>query len=83
MRTHIDSTGNMKVPKTVCDTLGLPTGGDVELNRDEKGRTYIERAKPLAVPEATSGSHGLDRVRGSLKTDKTTDELMEFLRGDQ
>ena len=77
MRTQVDSNGTMTIPDRIRDRLGIRDGAEVEVNFDAEGRAYIERAeqKPEPAPDR------IERLRGSLKTDMTTDEMMEFLRG--
>lgn len=61
----------MTIPKELRSRLGIRPGEEVAF-REEDGRIVLEK-----VPQPGR----FDRFYGILKTDQTTDELMDELRG--
>jgi AbrB family looped-hinge helix DNA binding protein len=79
MSTTVTSKGQVTIPKRMRDAVGLKPGSKVEFEyRPGIGLTL----KPLGKQRKTDYQRRLDKVRGTLKTGKTTDELMQLLRGD-
>ena len=78
MKVIISSRGQVALPKTVRDAVGLKPGDEVEVRATASGGVYIEkpgkrdayRARLYALAERRP-------IRGI-----TTDESMEMLRGE-
>ena len=79
MPTTVTSKGQVTIPKQVRDGLGLKAGSKVEIEM-QPGR--LATLKPLGKPKKSDYAKRIESVRGILKTDMTTDEIMEMLRGD-
>ncbi len=62
---------------TIRDTLNTGLGNPVEFAMDADGQITVRKADG-EEPDP----HRFDRVRGSLKSDMTTDEIMALLRGE-
>lgn len=77
MSAAVTSKGQVTIPKPVRDLLGIEPGTRVDFRRNEKGEIVLSRAdgaKPLPSRFA--------KVRGVLKIDLSTDEIMAMLRDD-
>jgi AbrB family looped-hinge helix DNA binding protein len=75
LRARITSKGQITLPRELRDDLGLEIGGDVEFVKEDgvfRVRRNFDRAKFEAA---------LKKWRGYLKLGKTTDELIEEMRG--
>lgn len=77
--TTVTSKGQVTIPKRVRDGLGLKAGSKVEIEI-QPGRTAT--LKPLGKAKKSDYAKRIEKVRGTLKTNMTTDEIMEMLRGD-
>ncbi|HTQ15394.1 MAG TPA: AbrB/MazE/SpoVT family DNA-binding domain-containing protein [Rhizomicrobium sp.] len=75
----ITSKGQVTIPKRIRDALGIKAGSEVRFEMDEDGRAFIH---PQGKPRKSDMRKRIEKVRGTLKTDMTTDEIMKFLRGD-
>jgi antitoxin PrlF len=73
--TTMTSKGQVTVPKPMRDALGLKPGSKVVFEYQGNGKAVIRRAG--AAPKSRFA-----KLRGSLKSDLTTDEIMAMLRGD-
>ncbi len=72
----VTSKGQVTIPKAVRDMLEIGPGSEVEFALED-GKIVIRKAgerKPL--------KSRFESMRGILKTDQTTDEIMRELRGD-
>ena len=79
MSRTVTSKGQVTIPKAVRDRLNLKPGSAVDFELAPDGRIVLTKAgKRPASP--TKGR--FDRLRGSLKGDMTTDEIMALMRGD-
>lgn len=78
MATTVTRKGQVTIPKPVRDRLNLKPGNAVEFELAEDGRIVLIKAGRKARPRASR----FGRIRGSLKTDMTTEEIMALLRGD-
>ena len=79
MVTTVTSKGQVTIPKRVRDGLGLKAGSKVEIEI-QPGR--IATLKPAGRAGKSDYAKRIESVRGILKTDMTTDEIMEMLRGE-
>jgi AbrB family looped-hinge helix DNA binding protein len=79
MSTTVTSKGQVTIPKRVRDAAGLKPGSKVEFEYRHGEVTLTPVRKPIGKSEFR---RRLDKVRGTLKTDMTTDEIMRLLRGD-
>ena len=79
MGTTVTSKGQVTIPKRVRDRLSIKPGSVVEFELSPDGRVVLTKAgkKP-----ATPRKGRFERLRGSLKSDMTTDEIMALMRGD-
>lgn len=73
--TTMTSKGQVTIPKQMRDSLGLKPGSKVVFEYQGNGRAIIHRAGKPPVSRFA-------KLRGSLKTGQTTDEVMAMLRGD-
>ena len=79
MSTTITSKGQVTIPKPVRDRLNLKPGNKVDFELGADGWFVLVKAgKRAAAP--VKGP--FDRIRGILKSDMTTDEIMVLMRGD-
>jgi AbrB family looped-hinge helix DNA binding protein len=77
--TTVTSKGQVTIPKRVRDGLGLKAGSKVEIEM-QPGR--LATLKPAGKPRKSDYAKRIDKVRGTLKLNMSTDEIMELLRGD-
>lgn len=79
MSTKVTSKGQVTIPKPVRDRLNLKPGSAVDFELAPDGQVMLKKAgkKPAAPAKGR-----FDRIRGSLKSDLTTDEIMALMRGD-
>ena len=79
MTSTLTSKGQVTLPKKFRDYLGVEPGGKVDFVLGPDGEVVI-RANVEDRPRRRSKSR-FARLRGTLKTDKSTDDLMRLLRG--
>jgi AbrB family looped-hinge helix DNA binding protein len=72
MRTTVSERGQVTIPKPLRDRLGIEAG--TELDFEAEGGRLVGRKARARDPLAS--------VYGSLKTNRSTDEIIEELRGD-
>ncbi len=78
MSTTVTSKGQVTIPKPVRDRLNIKPGSQVDFELAEDGRVVLVKAgRKTAAPKSR-----FDRIRGTMKSDMTTDEIMALLRGD-
>jgi antitoxin PrlF len=78
MSTTVTSKGQVTIPKPVRDQLNLKPGSAVDFVLANDGNVVLVKAgKKAAVPKSR-----FDRIRGIMKSDMTTDEIMALMRGD-
>jgi AbrB family looped-hinge helix DNA binding protein len=78
MSTTVTSKGQVTIPKPVRDRLNLKPGCKVDFELAPDGRVVLIKAgKKAGTPKSR-----FESIRGILKTDMTTDEIMALLRGD-
>jgi AbrB family looped-hinge helix DNA binding protein len=73
--TKVTTKGQVTIPKRLRDHLGLKPGSSVEFELAADGRVFL--TAPQRAPESRFG-----RLRGSVKLDLTTDEVMALTRGE-
>ena len=73
--TKITSKGQVTIPKPLRDHLGLKRGSSVEFEVAEDGRVFLIPQQP--VPKSKFA-----RLRGSIRSRMTTDEIMALTRGE-
>jgi AbrB family looped-hinge helix DNA binding protein len=72
MTSTISSKGQVTVPKDVRDRLGLRTGTIVEFEITDTG---------VLLRKGHKGIRPVDRVRGILGRSRSTDGLLDEMRG--
>ncbi len=72
MTSTISSKGQITVPKGVRDRLGLRAGTTVEFELTDNG---------VMLRKGHKGARPVDRVRGILKRQRSTDDLLDEMRG--
>jgi antitoxin PrlF len=78
MKAIISSRGQVTLPKSVRDAVGLKPGDEVEARATASGGVYIEKPGKRDAYKARLYALAERRpIRGI-----TTDELMDMLRGD-
>jgi AbrB family looped-hinge helix DNA binding protein len=77
--TTVTSKGQVTIPKRVRDALGLKGGSKVHI---EAHPGKMATLKPVGRTSKSEFARRIEKVRGTLKTKMTTDEIMELLRGD-
>jgi antitoxin PrlF len=79
MTSTMTSKGQVTVPKRLRDHLGLEPGAEVEFELRPDGEVVVRPARPGARRKRAAGR--FSKLRGTLPTGRTTDELMGLLRG--
>ena len=77
--TTVTTKGQVTIPKRVRDGLGLRPGSKVSIEMEQPGSATV---KPVGRVKKSDYAKRIEKVRGILKTDMTTDEIMQLLRGD-
>jgi antitoxin PrlF len=77
MATNLTSKGQVTVPKTVRDYLGLKPGAAVSFERLESGEIAI-RAATRAKPKASKFA----KLRGRATIRLSTEDILALTRGD-
>ena len=75
MTSTLTSKGQVTLPKKFRDYLGLVPGASVSFVLGPDGEVIVQAAA------ARKRKGRFAELRGTLKTGKTTDELMRMLRG--
>jgi AbrB family looped-hinge helix DNA binding protein len=78
MSTTVTSKGQVTIPKAVRDRLSIKPGSVVDFELADDGRVVLVKAgrKPTAPRKGR-----FDRLRGIMKSDMTTEEIMALMRG--
>jgi AbrB family looped-hinge helix DNA binding protein len=79
MTSTMTSKGQVTVPKRLRDHLGLRPGAQVEFELRSDGEVVVRPAQPAR--RRRRGTRRFAKLRGTLETGMTTDELMRLLRG--
>jgi AbrB family looped-hinge helix DNA binding protein len=72
MKTTVSEKGQITIPKPLRLRLGIRTGQVLEV-REERGR--------LVMSKQTAPRDGIDDLYGILKLGRSTDEIIDELRG--
>jgi AbrB family looped-hinge helix DNA binding protein len=78
MISTLTSKGQVTLPKKFRDYLGLTAGAAVAFAFGPDGEVIVRAA---SVQRRTRKGQRFADLRGTLKTGKTTDQLMRLLRG--
>ncbi len=85
--TNMTSKGQVLIPKDVRDRLGLQPGKPVQVGINDRGEAVVLPAPSERIETPDERRERLMKVlaevRARQSTGKTTDEIMEFLRGDE
>jgi AbrB family looped-hinge helix DNA binding protein len=76
MATTVTQKGQVTIPKPIRDHLGIGPGSKVEFKRAPDGGVVLERA------EDGQKERRFDKFVGILEPGPSTDEIMEWTRGD-
>ena len=74
---RITSKGQVTIPQAIRETLGLLPNTEVEFSIDKNGARLTKAKRP--GPRSAVRQH-IERVRGTLETGMSTDQLMKLLR---
>ena len=77
MSAAVTSKGQVTIPKPVRDLLGIEPGTRVDFRRNENGEIVLSRADGTKARPSRFA-----KLRGSAKTDLSTDEIMALVRGE-
>jgi AbrB family looped-hinge helix DNA binding protein len=80
MATRITVKGQVTIPKTVRDALGLSPGDGVNFTSDGKGEFVVRKAAPVPAPAAPRREPLLP-PRGKRQIRRRAAELLALLRG--
>ena len=74
MKTTVSEKGQITIPKPLRVRLGIRRGQVLEVHED-RGR--------LVMSKQTAPKDAIDQVYGILKLDRSTDEIIDELRGSE
>jgi AbrB family looped-hinge helix DNA binding protein len=77
MTTTVTSKGQVTIPKTVRDFLGIGPGSKVEFRRARDGNVVV-----VPIDQSRPESR-FARLRGHAGEGMTTEEIMALTRGDE
>ena len=77
MANTVTSKGQVTIPKSVRDLLGIVPGSEVEFHRGKDGSVVLTRV------DAQSPKSRFARLRGHAGKGLSTDEIMALTRGDE
>ena len=75
--TTVTSKGQVTIPKSVRDRLGIRPGSKIDFEVGEDGRAYLRRVGQRRVKPSR-----FERMRGTATSGLTTDEIMALTRGE-
>jgi len=78
MTTTLTTKGQVTVPKKIRDYLGLRPGSAVDFALGRDGEVIV---KPMVSASSVRRKGRFNKLRGSLEMGKSTDSLMQLLRG--
>lgn len=73
LKATVSEKGQVTIPKALRDRLGIRPGEVLEFREDRQGR--------LVAAKASTHEDVWDRVTGILDSGRSTDEIIEELRG--
>lgn len=76
MPTAVTSKGQVTIPKSIRERLGLAAGDAVRFHLDPDGRVVLTRVE-------SAPAHRIAGLRGVAGAGMTTDEVMRLTRGDR
>jgi AbrB family looped-hinge helix DNA binding protein len=76
--TTVTRKGQVTIPKPVRDRLHIKPGSQVDFELAPDGRVVLVKAGKKAAPIKSRFEH----LRGALKGDRTTDQIMALMRGE-
>jgi AbrB family looped-hinge helix DNA binding protein len=82
MSTTLTVKGQVTIPKTIRDAMGLTPGTSIDFAVNQKGEVVLQKA--AKVPGARNKQPPVDRfeaARGKADVTWKTQELMALLRG--
>ncbi len=84
MNARMTAAGEVQLPKEIIDALDLKPGSAVEFRRGPGGEVILDKASEPLRPTSEEWRRRIESVRGTATELKgmTTDEFMQFLRGD-
>lgn len=74
---RLNSKGQVTIPAELRHRHGFLEGDEVDVVEDGGGLRIVHR-----TPGRTQGARIVGRMRGRASTTRSTDELMELLRGE-
>ena len=77
MTVTVTSKGQVTIPKTVRDRLGINPGSEVDFEVAEDGRAFLRRIGKHKIKPSR-----FERMRGTATAGLTTDEIMALTRGE-
>jgi antitoxin PrlF len=77
MATHVTSKGQVTVPKSVRDYLGLRPGGAVTFERLPTGEVVLRSVKRVSKPRLSAFA----KLRGRATVKMKTEEILALTRG--
>jgi len=77
MSTNVTSKGQVTVPKTVRDYLGLKAGSAVTFERRADGEIVLRPVRRAGKPRASKFA----KLRGRATVRMSTDEILTLTRG--
>jgi AbrB family looped-hinge helix DNA binding protein len=80
---NMTSKGQVLIPKTIRDRVGLVPGAQVTVGINDRGEAVVLPKRVAETPEERRSRirAALEAARGSMRTGfATTDEYMDFIR---
>lgn len=74
---RMNSKGQVTIPAEIREELGLRPGDEVDVLMEDGALRILRRHG-----SPTRGQRAASRLRGTAKTEMSTDEIMELLRGE-
>jgi AbrB family looped-hinge helix DNA binding protein len=78
MTNKVTAEGQVTIPKSVLDQLGIGPGSEVEFRRVADGRIVLEKAGSSAATDADR----FKKLRGDAGPGLSPDEIMAMTRGE-